>query len=199
MDEGSAAAAKHHLLATPELERYAGLVRRRVTPERFEHILRVVRLAAEIADANGFSAEERAQVVEAALLHDAARDLSSVELMELAPPRLDVERRHPLALHGRAGRALASRWGVTDEVVLDAVEGHVFGVAPEERVGMALYVADVSEEGREVNEDIRELAMTDLLGAYRLAVMSKVEHLERCGKEIHPETMKTYEAMVERP
>lgn len=56
-----------------------------------------------------------------------------------------------------------------------------------------------SAAGREVNEDIRELAMTDLLGAYRLAVISKVEHLERCGKEIHPETMKTYEAMVGRP
>jgi HD superfamily phosphohydrolase YqeK len=38
--------------------------------------------------------------------------------------------------------------------------------------------------------------MTDLASAYRHAVCSKVEYLERSGKEIHPATLATYRAIV---
>lgn len=195
-DEGTTVATDARVFTAQGLGRLVELVRARVTPARFAHIVRVAELAAAIAEANGFTPQERAAVVEAALLHDAARDLSDAELVRLAPPRLALERAHPLALHGRAARELARRWGVTDEVVLGAIEGHVFGVAPHDRVGMALYVADVSEPGRGVNAHIREFAMTDLPSAYRHAVCSKVEYLERCGKEIHPDTLATYRAIV---
>lgn len=119
--------------------------------------------------------------------------------MELAPPELELERRHPLALHGRAARKLAADWGVSDEEVLAAIEGHVFGVPREHQVGMAVYVADVSEEGRGVNEQIRELAMEDLEAAYQLAVRAKVDYLTRTGKEIHPATLAAYRAIVGAP
>ena len=56
-----------------------------------------------------------------------------------------------------SGWALAASWGVRDEEVLEAIEGHVYGVDPENGIGMALYVADVSEPGRGVNEEIRDL------------------------------------------
>lgn len=196
-DESTLGITTDPVFAAPELGRLEGLVRERVSEERFEHIERVARVADAIAAANGFSDRERGQVVEAALLHDAARDLSDAELIDLAPPRIDLERGHPLALHGRAGRALAASWGVSDEVVLSAVEGHVFGVPWGHRVGMAVYVADVCEPGRGVNEDIHRLALHDLSAAYRRAVISKVEYLERSGKEIHPDTLATYRAIVE--
>ena len=120
-----------------------------VRPERMEHIRRVAELAREIARNNGLD-PERAYL--AGLLHDAARDLPEEELRRLAPPENEVEEAHPLALHGRAARALAASWGVRDEEVLEAIEGHVYGVDPENGIGMALYVADVSEPGRGVNE-----------------------------------------------
>ena len=60
---------------------------------------------------------------------------------------------------------------------LNAIEGHVFGVPVGNRVGMAVYVADVSEPGRGVNADIRELAMSNLSRAYQQAVDSKVTYL----------------------
>lgn len=176
---------------------YAERVRDLVTGARFSHIVRVTDLALRFARANGFSAAQLQQVATAAILHDAARDMTGEQLTQLAPPLLELERRHPLALHGRAARALASGWGVTDEAVLGAVEGHVFGVPHHDLVGMAVYVADVSEEGRGVNEQIRELAMTDLPAAYRLAVRAKVQYLQRTGKEIHPDTMATYRNIVE--
>ncbi|MCS7058300.1 MAG: bis(5'-nucleosyl)-tetraphosphatase (symmetrical) YqeK [Meiothermus sp.] len=172
-------------------------VRQRVRPERFAHILRVAELAAAIARANGLD-PERAYL--AGILHDAARDLSPEELVLLAPPENEVERRHPLALHGRAARRMAREWGVQDEEVLEAVEGHVYGVDPAHQIGMALYVADVSEPGRGVNHEIRQRALEGrLLEAYREAVACKVNYLQSRGIEPHPRTRAAYEALQRPP
>jgi predicted HD superfamily hydrolase involved in NAD metabolism len=133
-------------------------------------------LAQEIAEKNGLDGE-RAHL--AALLHDAARDLPEEELLSLAPPENEVERAHPLSLHGRAARRLAEGWGVEDEEVLEAIEGHVYGVDPQNGIGMALYIADIAEPGRGVNGEIRELALAGRLSeAYRLAVANKVNYLQ---------------------
>ena len=176
---------------------YCSRVKALVTPRRFEHILRVATLADTIARANDFTRGEIRVTNLAAVLHDAARDLSPPELFALAPPESDLEREHPLAVHGRAGRKLAECWGVTDERVLEAVEGHVFGVPHDNRVGMAVYVADVSEPGRGVNDDIRDLAMTNLFRAYQRAVQSKVQYLRARGKAVHPATLRVYQELRE--
>lgn len=171
---------------------YCDRVRERVSPRRFEHIVRVAILTETIAQVNRFGESEVRAASLAAILHDVARDLSADELFALAPPETELERQHPLAVHGRAGRRIIEGWGVTDERVLDAVEGHVFGVSHDNRVGMALYIADVSEPGRGVNEDIRELAMKNLFWAYQRAVDSKVRYLRAKGKAVHPDTLRVY-------
>lgn len=174
---------------------YCARVRQMVTPKRFEHIMRVSSLADTIARANGFTRGECRATALAAVLHDAARDLSADQLLRLAPPECELERKHPLAVHGRAGRVLAAQWGVSDERVLGAIEGHVFGVPVANRIGMAVYVADVSEPGRGVNGDIRELAMKSLFRAYQRAVDSKVKYLSSQGKAVHPRTLEVYETI----
>ena len=142
-----------------------------VRPERMEHIRRVAELAREIARNNGLD-PERAYL--AGLLHDAARDLPEEELRRLAPPENEVR----------------------DEEVLEAIEGHVYGVDPENGIGMALYVADVSEPGRGVNEEIRELALAGRLKeAYRLAVRNKVHYLKAKKIPIHPRTLEVYHSL----
>lgn len=175
---------------------YCERVRAALRPSRWEHVLRVAILAETIARANDFSEDEVRATSLAAVLHDAARDLPPERLMELAPPENEAERAHPLALHGRAGRALAASWGVMDARVLDAIEGHVFGVAPNDRIGMAVYVADVSEPGRGVNDEVRALAMTNLHRAYRRAVRTKVDYLRACGKEVHPKTLEVFDQIA---
>ncbi|MBA2666238.1 MAG: bis(5'-nucleosyl)-tetraphosphatase (symmetrical) YqeK [Trueperaceae bacterium] len=172
---------------------YCERVRSTVTAPRFEHIQRVAELAESIARANRFDERELRATCLAAVLHDVARDLPSDRMFTLAPPDCDLERTNPLSLHGRAGRSIARAWGVTDERVLDAIEGHVFGVRYGDRVGMAVYVADISEPGRGVNADIREQAMHDLTRAYRRAVEAKVRYLRRCGKDVHPRTLKVHD------
>lgn len=183
----------------PELAVYCRRVRETVSPERFEHVLRVARLAEAIAVANGFAPDERVATCLAALLHDVARDLSPDELWRLAPPENVVEQHHPLSVHGRAGCAIVRSWGVDDPRVLEAIEGHVFGAAPEQRVAVAVYVADVCEPGRGVNDDIRVLAMHDLGAAYEQAVAAKVRYLHSRGKAVHPATLRVYEQIAHRP
>ena len=178
---------------------YCARVRALVTPQRWAHVQRVAILTETIARANDFSEDEIRAASLAAVLHDAARDLPPERMFELAPPGNDTERRHPLTLHGRAGRALAHSWGVSDERVLAAIEGHVFGVEPSDRIGMALYVADVSEPGRGVNDDVRELAMSDLSRAYRRAVRTKVTYLRSRGKPVHPRTLKVHDQIAADP
>ncbi len=149
--------------------------------------------------ANGFSADEVEAVSLAGIVHDAARDLSPAELYRLAPPLCDVEVDQALSVHGRASRALAEAWGIADERVLAAVEGHVFGVPLSDRIGMALYVADVSEPGRGVNDDMRALALVDLKRAYRQAVEAKVRYLRAKGLAVHPAMLSTYEQIDHAP
>jgi predicted HD superfamily hydrolase involved in NAD metabolism len=176
----------------PSIAPYCDRVKAMVTPKRFEHIARVATLAETIARANNFTPSELRATCLAAVLHDAARDLDPKDMFKLAPPETEMERSHPLSVHGRASRRLAEQWGVTDERILEAIEGHVFGVPHNNRVGMAVYVADVSEPGRGVNDDIRELAMTNLFRAYQKAVDSKVCYLRSKGKTVHPATLEVY-------
>jgi predicted HD superfamily hydrolase involved in NAD metabolism len=179
------------------IQPYCERVKALVTPARFEHIVRVAILAETIARANTFSPSNLRVTCLAAVLHDAARDLSAAELLALAPPENELEAQQPLSLHGRAGRRLAESWGVSDARVLDAVEGHVFGVTPGNFIGMAVYVADVSEPARGVNADIRELAMRHLFRAYQRAVDAKVCYLRSKGKPVHPATLAVYRELRE--
>ncbi len=167
-------------------------VRTLVKPERFEHILRVADLAKEIAASNGLDADK---AYLAGILHDVARDLSDEELLRLAPPESEMDRQHPMIVHGRAARTILESWGFTDPEVLDAVEEHTTGPRDGNPISICVYVADVSEPGRGVNDHIRDLAYTDLNRAYREALFCKVRYLQSKGKPVHPRTMAAYDRM----
>lgn len=180
------------------LEAYKKKVESMVTPKRYAHILRVIDLTQTIAKANYFSKQDCARAELAALLHDAARDLSVPEMFRLCPPSIPMERENPMTLHGQAGAVLAEQWGVHDALVLDAIAGHVFCVNPHNHIGMAVYIADISEPARGVNEDIRDLAMDDLYQAYQQAVYSKISYLQSCDKTVHPRTLAAYQALQQQ-
>lgn len=167
-------------------------VRLMVKPRRYEHILRVAELAAQIARGAGLD-EDRAYA--AGLLHDIARDLPESELLRLAPPECDIDSAHPLALHGRAARTLLERWGYGDPTVLEAVEDHTTGPRGGNPIASCVYVADVSEPGRGVNDDIRELALHNLEAALDRAIISKVTYLQGRGIRVHPRTLQAYHAL----
>jgi len=168
-------------------------VRRRLSPERFAHVLRVAELARAVAPAVGVDPDK---AYRAGLLHDLAKELPDRELLRLAPPENEVERAHPPVLHGRAGRKLAEGLGERDPEVLAAIEGHVVGVGPDFPLGMLIYVADLAEPGRGFNRDLLPLLESGrLLEAYRRAVERKVAYLESRGIPVHPRTREVQRAL----
>lgn len=177
------------------LDHWEERVRLLVKPKRYAHVQRVAALARQIALANRLNPEQVEQTYAAGILHDLARDLPDAELLRLAPPECDIDARHPLALHGRAARTLLTRWGYHDTVVLNAVEDHTTGPRSACPVSACVYVADVSEPGRGVNDDIRELALHDLQAALNRAIVSKVTYLQGRGITVHPRTMQCYAAL----
>jgi predicted HD superfamily hydrolase involved in NAD metabolism len=195
---------------TPEqLQGWLTRVQLMVKPRRFEHVMRVAELARAIAVANQINPK---LAYWAGVLHDVARDLPDSELLRLAPPECEIDQHHPLALHGRAGRVLIEHWGIeywgthnrvagkqqisTEErTILEAVEDHTTGPRASNRVSACVYIADVSEPGRGVNADIRELAMHDLPAALRQAIVSKVTYLQGRGIKVHPRTLSTYHSL----
>jgi predicted HD superfamily hydrolase involved in NAD metabolism len=168
-------------------------VRANVKSQRFEHILRVAKLAREIALANDIDPD---RTYLAGILHDLARDLSNEELLRLAPPESEMDSQHPLTVHGRAARAILEAEGFDDTDILVAVEDHVTGPRSGNRMAMAVYVADVSEPGRGVNHHIRELALVNLERAFNESIACKVRYLERNNKPVHPRTRAAFERLV---
>ncbi len=179
----------------PSLGAWEARVRLMVRPRRFEHVQRVAGLARQIAVANHLDDGQIERAYAAGILHDIARDLPDAELLRLAPPECEIDALHPLALHGRAARTLLEHWGYRDEVVLEAVEDHTTGPRGGNPVSACVYIADVSEPGRGVNDDIRELAMHDLGAALNRAIVSKVTYLQGRGITVHPRTLTAYRAL----
>ena len=112
-----------------------------------EHIDRVVVLAGELARKHGL--DERRTLL-AAQAHDLLRAVPEPALLADAEARglelEDVEREHPVLLHGPLGAlALAERGGVADAAILDAVRHHTTGHPDYTREAWAMFIADKVE------------------------------------------------------
>jgi HD superfamily phosphohydrolase YqeK len=120
---------------------------------RHAHILRVLRLMADWAEALNLGAEERTRWMAAATLHDALRDASPESLRPNVPPGLrDLE---GSALHGPAAAERLRAGGVDDPGLLRAIAYHTIGHPEWDELGCALYVADYLEPGRPFRQEER--------------------------------------------
>jgi predicted HD superfamily hydrolase involved in NAD metabolism len=130
----------------------------------------------------------------AGLLHDYARDESDEGLLDLAEqtgvPVLGFEREHPHLLHARVGAALVRRElpGV-GEAVLSAIEVHTVGALPMSDLDKVVYLADMTEPGRDFEgvEQLRAACATlPLSECFRLGYGRTVRHVLGRGKPLHP-------------
>ncbi len=164
--------------------------RERLSAKRYGHTLRVADTAEDLARVHGLD-PDRARL--AALLHDAAREVSSGEFLELAEgwnlPVGGPERESPKLLHGPIAAELARReLGVEDGEVLDAVREHTTGVPGMGPLSLVLYVADKIEPARDYPsvENLRRLARLDLRGTAAESLRRSIVHNEERGRPTHP-------------
>jgi predicted HD superfamily hydrolase involved in NAD metabolism len=160
---------------------------------RHAHVLRVARMAGRLAVAHDLDAH-RARL--AGMLHDLARLYSAERLVaecaERGMPISAFERAYPVVLHARLGAELAREdFGVDDPDVLSAIRKHTVADAVMGPLDAVLYLADGLEPGREFadREALAALALRDLHGAMRAALVSSITYLERCNLRVAPETL----------
>lgn len=169
------------------------VIKGRLTPVRFEHVLAVRDCALQLAGIHGGSIEEAGL---AGLLHDYARDLPEEELLRIGEEEglitCEVERQVPLLLHGPVGAHLVRReLGIDNLQVLEAISVHTLGSPGMGHLAKLIYIADMVAEGRSFPgvEELRRKAFENLSEALLLGFASTIRYcLERC-RLIHPQTI----------
>ncbi len=128
----------------------------------------------------------------AGLAHDAARELSSAEVIRLCSgdgnPVSGTEVRNPALLHGRAAAALlALRTGFSDPESLDAIRDHVTGRPSMGPLSKIVFCADLLEPGRDLPDRVRRKMLSLELDAMTLSVLkSKIRYLRSIRKAVSP-------------
>ena len=171
------------------------LARERLSAKRYGHTLRVAETAEDLARAHSID-PQRTRL--AALLHDAARELSPDEFLDLALdwglPIEGPERENPKLLHGPVAAELARReLDVEDGEVLDAIREHTTGRPGMGPLSLVLYVADKIEPARDYPSvgRLRRLAREDLRGAAAESLRRSIAHNEERGRPTHPTSIET--------
>lgn len=177
---------------SPELvSRARALISQRLSPALCAHSERTSAAAVVLADRFGVDVGG-AEL--AGLLHDYARDQDPAALVATAESLgvafTPFEREHPHLLHARVGAAMVRRdLPGLGEAVLSAIEVHTVGAVPMSGLDMVVYLADMTESGRNHPglDDLRSKFATESLDeCFRLAYGRTLRHLKEAGRPVHP-------------
>ena len=164
-----------------------------LSPDRFDHSLRVEKIACLLARKNGVSTQKAGL---AGLLHDYARKFSGSDLLRQAR-RLKcaidpISKFEPKLFHAELSALLAEKeFGVKSRAVLAAIRKHTLGSPAMTTLEKIVYLADHIEEGRDFRgvKKIRRLAFKDLDRAILESATAKLKYLIENRLPIHPGTI----------
>ncbi|MCL2888679.1 MAG: bis(5'-nucleosyl)-tetraphosphatase (symmetrical) YqeK [Elusimicrobia bacterium] len=172
---------------------------------RYLHTRSVSALAAQLALINDVYPERAAL---SALLHDTGKSLTDKGLLAYAkkykikPPFYDLIRRHaPDLLHSYVSSHIArTEFGITDELILNAVERHTLGSAGMTEYDKVLYVADIASKDRKYKGafTLRDLALKDLDRAAVIAAGMKIIFTINEGKWLCPQGNITWNHLLKK-
>lgn len=161
--------------------------------KRFRHSVRVAEYAASLSEV--YSVDKEAAYL-AGISHDICKNSKDRLLLSLAKrdgdPILDIEKKKPSLLHGRAGAVLLrDDFGVEDQEVLEAVKNHTFGIPGASDLTLLIYVSDKIEPGRGYNAgSLREIAGNVPLRVLALETAKEcLRILELQEKSVSPGTL----------
>ncbi len=185
-----------------EADKALEIVRLRLSKKRYQHSRQVADTAVQMAKKFGI---DESQAYLAGLLHDYARDLPTVELLEIAEKNHlishQVEREVPDLLHGPVGALLLEKdLALKDKAILTAIKHHTLGAVGMSDLEKIIFLADMIEPGRSYTgvAELRELALIDLDEAMLLGLESSIEHCLEAGKILHPETIEARNCFLQK-
>lgn len=163
--------------------------------ERFEHSLRVLNCALDLARRYNCD-EEKASV--AALLHDCGRYAEGRKLLSEAKKYKikigAIERIEPKLLHAELGKKIARKvFDVKDSDILNAIKKHTLGSEKMSLLDKIVFVADHAESGRRYKKVnfVRSAANKSLDLAIVLSTSSMIDSLNKEKLPISEQTVKT--------
>ena len=180
-------------LPMEELER---VVISLLKPNRVAHVLGCRDTAVELAKHWGADETDAAR---AGILHDITKAIDGplqLTLCEAYGKILsEFSRKYPKTLHALTGSLVAQRIFGENEAVVSAIESHTTGKANMNLLEKIIYIADYIEPNRTIPgvEELRRLAFTDLDAAMKLGLEMTLEHLNRQGAEVSPESREALE------
>ncbi|MFT8887219.1 MAG: bis(5'-nucleosyl)-tetraphosphatase (symmetrical) YqeK [Ethanoligenens sp.] len=176
-----------------DTERFLEILNRTLSEKRYFHSLMVSKAAEELAKRYGGDVQRAAF---AGLVHDIAKEMkpeAQLQTMQKYSILLDdVERVTPKLWHAIAGYALLKyEYGVTDEMVLDAVRWHTTGRKGMPVLSKIVYLADCISEDRDFPgvEEVRAAAGRSLDDGYLEMLNRSIEGLLHFGALLHMGTV----------
>ena len=160
-------------------------------PSRVAHVLGCRDTAVELAKHWGADVTDAAR---AGILHDITKAIDGPLQLTLCSAYgkilSDFSRRYPKTLHALTGSLVAERIFGENEAVVSAIEWHTTGRANMTLLEKIIYLADYIEPNRTIPgvEELRRLAFTDIDAALKLGLNMTLEHLNRQGSEVSPES-----------
>jgi len=159
-----------------------------------EHSERVAKLAGELMSMRGEASET---AILMGLAHDVCRHFSNEEWLryakELGLLVSDLERRHPVLLHGPIGASvLKTSFDIQSKEVLQAVYYHTYGYPTFSNSAWAMFIADKIEP-QKIQENARLSTVSELsldtsrpLSEIALAILDfQIDDLIGRGREVH--------------
>ena len=162
-----------------------------LNPNRVAHVLGCRDTAVALAKRWGADVTDAAR---AGILHDITKAIDGplqLTLCEAYGKILsDFSRRYPKTLHALTGSLVAERIFGENKAVVEAIAWHTTGKADMNLLEKIIYVADYMEPNRNFPgvEKLRHLAFTDMDAALKLGLEMTLEHLNRQGNEVSPES-----------
>ena len=173
------------------MEELEPIVIRLLNPNRVKHVLGCRDTAVALAKRWGADETDAAR---AGILHDITKAIDGplqLTLCEAYGKILgDFSRKYPKTLHALTGSLVAERIFGENKAVVSAIEHHTTGKADMSLLEKIIYVADYMEPNRDFPgvETLRELAFSDITAALKLGLEMTLEHLNRQGNEVSPES-----------
>ena len=172
----------------------------RIGRGRKAHVERVADVLEEWARAWKLAPGEVTRWRAAGMLHDALRDEDPERLILLVPP--PFRELPPCILHGPAVAARLEEEGVGDRELLHALSWHSLGHPELERLGRALYMADLLEPGRSSRREwragLRGKVPEQPRAVLREVVRNRVGWSLDQGHTLRPETVSFWNDLVGR-
>ena len=164
------------------------IVESKLSSKRFNHTLRVVDRAIEYAKVYDLDLEK---VKLTALAHDIAKELSQEELEKYYNSFDEIELINSNLRHAKVGAIICSDYGFSKDMI-DAIKYHTTGRSNMIMLEKIIYLADATEESREIGKNYVDLVKSDIDKAILEICSLTLQYLLKENKIIHVDSINCY-------